>query len=65
MKYCITALVTVGCDTEVEADSKEEAIRLAQERNLAEIYHSGSDPLDETWHMDNDGLPYEISVVES
>lgn len=64
MKYTVTALVTVSCYTEVEAGTKEEAMQLAQERSVEDILHDAGYPLEEFWHIDNDGEPSEITIEE-
>lgn len=62
MKYKISGQVTVSCWTEVEAESEEEAKRIASERTLAEHHIDGCNEIDECWHFDNDGTPGHINV---
>lgn len=65
MKFQVSAVVTVSCFTEVEADTKEEAIKIAMERSMAEVHVDGSYPLDETWHIDVDGEPRDAYAEET
>ena len=62
--YSVQAKVTVSCWTEVEADSKAEALRIASKRDLAEIFMDGSSEVSECWHMDADGTPGELRIDE-
>jgi hypothetical protein len=62
MKFLVTAHVTVSCYTEVEADSPEEAINIAEGRGLAEVIIDSPYSIGECWHMDNDGVPFELSA---
>ena len=57
MKYMVHGLITVSCWTEVEANSKAEALEIAASRDMAEHHIDGSYPQDECWHFDNDGEP--------
>lgn len=63
MKYMVHATVTVSCWTEVEADSKEDALKIAEERELGDLCHQPftAGP-DECWHIDTDGTPRELYV---
>lgn len=65
MRYNVSAVVTVSCFTEVEADSKEEAVKIAMQRGLAEIHIDSSYPVDENWHIDVDGEPRDMEVEEA
>jgi hypothetical protein len=60
--FKVNAKVTVSCFTEVEAETEEEAIELASERGLAECHIDGSFPVDESWHYEADGSPYDLRV---
>ena len=63
MKYKISGQMTVSCWTEVEANSEEEAIEIAQERDPANLCHLPfSEESDEAWHFDNDGEPSEFHI---
>lgn len=58
MLYRLSASVTVSCYTKVEADTLEEAMEIAEEREV-QIggIHSGYEP-DEYWIIDDgDGTP--------
>ena len=62
MKYALTAQVTISFYTEVEADSLEEAIEIAKERELMSVVSTGSDTKDETWMCGElDGMPEKIT----
>lgn len=61
MKYKFIATATVSCWTEVEADSLEEAKEIAGDRDLSSLcYVPFSGTIDEEWHFDNDGCPFNI-----
>lgn len=62
MKFKISGHVTVSCWTEVEAETEEEAKRIASDRMLAEHNIDGGSDIDECWHFDNDGTPSNISI---
>lgn len=69
MKYTITGKMTVSCWTEVEAESPEEALKIAQERanneQVASVpIFSGSNPVDESFHFSNDGTPLNLEIEE-
>ena len=65
MKYRFSAGVTVSCYTEVEADSLEEAKEIAEYRELAGLCHQPfSSEINEEWHFDSDGCPFNIQHVE-
>ena len=65
MKYTINATVTVSCHTEVEANSEEEAIAIAQERELAGLCFAPFDAYaTEAWHIDTDGMPQNLSAEQ-
>lgn len=61
-KYNLTALVVVSACVTVEADSLEEAIELAKEREVVlEVVGSGARQA-EVWILDDaDGLPTDIA----
>lgn len=63
MKFTLHAKVTVSTYTEVEADSAEEALRIAGERDaVIGGIGSGAYP-DESWIVDDiDGTPEEITI---
>lgn len=62
--YYITGKVTVSCWTTVEADSEEEALEIAKNRELAGFEISGSYPENDCFHLDNDGIPYDLSIYD-
>lgn len=65
MKYMMQCFVTVSAYTEVEADSKEEAMEIARDRAV-EIGGNGSGQYpDESWIIDDaDGSPVDIRFEE-
>lgn len=63
-KYLVSGLVTVSCVTIVEAENEEEALKIAKKRQLADIDISGSCEIDEYFHMDTDGIPYDFNTEE-
>ena len=63
MKFNLTAQVTISVYTEVEAETIEEAIEIAQERELMGITRTGVDTEQDTWLCDElDGMPENISL---
>lgn len=62
MKYSISGLVTVSCYTLVEADSEDEALRIAASRDIAEFSIDGSYEVEYCFHIENDGAPYDLKV---
>lgn len=58
--FKVCGLVTVSCWTLVEAENMQEAIEIAQSRDLAEHHIDGSYEEDECWHFDNDGTPDQV-----
>ena len=66
MRYTVSGVVTVGCWTEVEANSEEEAIKIAEERDLAGLCYSPfSGSVDEEFHFSNDGEPKDFTVEQN
>lgn len=64
-KYSLYAQVTISCYTEVEASSREEAIEIAKDREMATLPHTGTFGWDESsqWIVDElDGEPSQIQV---
>lgn len=60
-KFKLVANVTISVYTEVEAESLEEAISIAEERELMPIVHSGGESEEDTWMCDElDGSPMDI-----
>lgn len=64
MIYKITGIVSVSCYTEVEADTPEEALRIAMRRPLADIHIDGGNDVTECFHIDNDGEPTQLRIEE-
>lgn len=62
--FTVYGSVTVSCWTEVDAPNEEEAIRLAGMRGMADFHIDGSSPVDETWHMENDGTPQGLRIED-
>lgn len=61
MKYKLTAKMTISVYTEVEADSLEEAIKIAEDRDYMSIASNGADSEESEWMCDElDGYPFEI-----
>lgn len=61
MKYKLTAQVIISVYTDVEADSLEEAIKIAEERNLMSIVSNGGDTKEDSWMCNElDGYPKNI-----
>jgi hypothetical protein len=56
-RFTIRGTVTVSCWTVVEAESAEDAKRIAFRRDMADVHIDGSYPDDEFWHIDTDGAP--------
>ena len=55
--------VTVSCWTEVEADTGEQALAIAQDRELGKLYPSSiSGDVSQVWHFSDDGAPQEIEL---
>lgn len=66
MEYTITAKVTISTYTTVVADSEEEAIKIASERDqkMSFINNSGLEE-DEQWTIDEiDGSPFDLAIEE-
>lgn len=57
MKFKLNAKVTFSAYTEVEAESLEEAFKIAKDREVADFHIDGTYPIDENWLFDNDGIP--------
>ncbi len=62
MKYNLTAQMTISIYTEVEADSLEEAIEIAKDRDYMSIVKNGGDSEEDFWMCDElDGYPKNIT----
>jgi hypothetical protein len=56
--FLLTAKVTISVYTEVEAETLKEAMRIAEERDLMPVIHSGGQTAEDTWMCDElDGVP--------
>lgn len=63
MKYTVRGVMTVSCWTEVEADSPEAALEIAEQREVGGLSISAIYPdEDECFHFDSDGVPFDLSV---
>lgn len=66
MEYRVEAKITIGTWTMVEAESKEEAIKIAEERDekMSFINNSGLDE-NEAWIIEEmDGEPFDLSAED-
>jgi len=62
-KYMVNGQVTVSCWTEVEAESREEAFKIAHDRDTASLAANSLYPdADEAWHFENDGMPEKLKI---
>jgi hypothetical protein len=60
--FKLTAKFTISGYTEVNADSIEEAIEIANDRDKMALIQDGSSPVDENWLFDEiDGEAFNIS----
>lgn len=62
MEFLLTAKMTISVYTKVEADTIEEAIKIADKRtDYMSITSNNGDSEDEVWMVDElDGTPYDI-----
>jgi len=62
MEFQLAAKMTISVYTKVEAETLEEAIKIAEERqDYMSIVSNNGDSEDDTWMVDElDGTPYEI-----
>lgn len=59
--FKLTARVTISVYTEVEAETLEEAVKIAEDRDLMPIVHSGGETVEDTWMCDElDGVAEDI-----
>jgi hypothetical protein len=59
--FHLRAAATVSCYTEVEADSIEEAIEIAENRELAGLCaYPFTGDISEEWYFESDGVPFDI-----
>lgn len=66
MKYRVEAKITIGTWTMVDADSKEEAIRIAEERDekMSFINNSGLDEKEAWIIQEIDGEPFDLHAED-
>ena len=61
-KFALTAEITISLYTEVEAETLEEAIEIAEERDLMTVVGTGGETKYDTWMSDElDGMPENIT----
>ena len=62
MEFQLAAKMTISVYTKVEAETLEEAIKIAEERqDYMSIISNNGDSEDDTWMVDElDGTPYDI-----
>jgi hypothetical protein len=62
-KYIVNGAITASCYTVVEANSPEEALKIARERPVANMcYNPFDQDVEESWHIETDGEPYNINL---
>lgn len=64
-KYLINGVVTVSCWTFVEAESEDEAIEIASNREVARIHIDGTYENTEFFHIDVDGSPQRLIAEQA
>ena len=61
-KIALTAEITISLYTEVEAETLEEAIEIAEDRHLMTVVGTGGETKYDTWMSDElDGMPENIT----
>ena len=64
-KFIVSGVATISCWTRVEADSAEQAIEIAGEREIASLSHNAfADDSGEFFHCDTDGTPKQLKAEE-
>lgn len=65
-KYTVTGKITITTYTTVEANSEEEALKLAEKRDDKMFISSNNgDTAEDVWMVDElDGDPYELSIED-
>ncbi len=62
-KFTMGATLTVSAWTVVEAETEEEALKIAEARDVGAMSSNAIYPDDsESWHFENDGLPQNIKL---
>lgn len=62
MEYELTSRITVSAHTTVEADSLEEAIQIAENRDVCAVHVDSTYDHSDTWMVEEiDGLPTRIT----
>lgn len=60
-EFLIVAKVSVSVYTKVKAETIEEAMKIAEDRDMMEIVHDGSPEYDTYWILEEiDGTPYDF-----
>lgn len=62
--FDICGTVTVSCWTKVKAKTKEEALAIAAQREMATIHIDGTASVEDVWHLDSDGMATELRIDE-
>lgn len=63
-KFALTAEMTISLYTEVQAETLEEAIEIAKERELMTVVSTGGDTKYDSWMSDElDGMPENITAA--
>lgn len=63
--YIVEGEVTVSCWTLVEADSEDEAIKIAHGREIAQFQIDDSYEDSEFFHVDSDGTPQNLRAEKT
>ena len=65
-KFIVNGALTVSCWTEVWAETEEQALDIVEDRNPSSMcYGALSENVDESWHFENDGEPYDLKVEDT
>jgi Ni2+-binding GTPase involved in maturation of urease and hydrogenase len=64
--YKIVGCITVSCYTEVQANSEEEALEIAKQRETSNFcYNPYTSSVKRSWHVESDGEPFDLEIYES
>lgn len=63
--YIVSGTITVSCWTLVEADSEEEAVKIASGREIAQFQIDDSNEDSEFFHIDSDGTPKNLRAEKT